>query len=77
MTDPTSNPMDRATKSPPSAETGRSSCWWTIAAENREMYAEYLADEFRIAQAGDGPEALEMVLALSPDLVVMDLMLRR
>jgi CheY-like chemotaxis protein len=44
-------------------------------AENREMYAEFLADEFRIAQAGDGHEALEMALALIPDLVVMDLML--
>lgn len=40
------------------------------------MYAEYLEfSGFRVAEAADGPEALEKVAALLPDLVVMDLSL--
>jgi CheY-like chemotaxis protein len=44
--------------------------------DNREMYAEYLmAMGYRTAEAGDGAVALEMVVALLPALVVMDLSL--
>ncbi len=43
--------------------------------ESREMYAEYLSDEFTIAQAGDGAEAIDRAVALQPDVVVMDLVL--
>jgi len=75
MTDPTSNPMDAGYEVASERRDRSLVLLVDDCAENREMYAEYLADEFRIAQAGDGPEALEMVLALSPDLVVMDLML--
>jgi len=44
-------------------------------AESREMYAEYLGDEFAIAQAGTGTEAIDCAVALLPDIVVMDLVL--
>src|SRR5882672_5285393 len=44
-------------------------------AESREMYAEYLGEEFAIAQAGSGPEAIDCAVALHPDIVVMDLVL--
>lgn len=43
--------------------------------DSREMYAEYLGDEFAIAQAGNGLEAIDQALALLPDVVVMDLTL--
>jgi len=44
-------------------------------AENREMYAEYLGDEFAIAEAASGFEAIDQAVNLQPDLVVMDLAL--
>ncbi len=44
-------------------------------AENREMYAEYLGDEFAIAEAASGLEAIEQAVNLQPDLIVMDLTL--
>ncbi len=42
--------------------------------ETREMYAEYFVYEgFRVAHATDGEHALLKVIALMPDVVVMDL----
>ena len=42
--------------------------------DSRVMYAEYLARSgYRVAQAGDGKEALALARALLPDVVVMDL----
>jgi len=75
ITDPTSGPMNSSQQM--ASKSGDRSLVLLVddCAENREMYAEFLADEFRIAQAGDGYEALEMALAIIPDLVVMDLML--
>jgi CheY-like chemotaxis protein len=44
--------------------------------DNREMYAEYLVYAgYRVAQAGNGAEALDLAYELHPDLVVMDLSL--
>ena len=44
--------------------------------DNREMYAEYLGfSGFRVAEAGDGHEALDKAFTLLPDLIVMDLSL--
>jgi len=44
--------------------------------DNREMYAIYLTHTgFRVAEAGNGHEALEQAFALLPDLIVMDLSL--
>lgn len=41
--------------------------------DSRVMYAEYLARSgYRVAQAGDGKEALALARALLPDVVVMD-----
>jgi two-component system, cell cycle response regulator DivK len=45
-------------------------------ADNREMYAEYLAFlGYRVAQAVNGQEAVDMALAGRPDAIVMDLSL--
>lgn len=45
-------------------------------ADQREMYADYLASEgFRVATASDGRGAIEQAADLRPDLVVMDLSL--
>jgi CheY-like chemotaxis protein len=42
----------------------------------REMYAEYLQfSGFRVAEAGDGAEALEKAFAMLPDIILMDLSL--
>jgi CheY-like chemotaxis protein len=42
--------------------------------DNRQMYAEYLEYEgYRVEQAHDGEEALALVRAMRPDLIVMDL----
>ncbi len=42
----------------------------------REMYAEYLQfSGFRVAEAGNGNDAIEKALALRPDLILMDLSL--
>jgi two-component system, cell cycle response regulator DivK len=44
--------------------------------DNREMYAMYLGHSgFRVAEAANGQEALELAFALVPDLIVMDLSL--
>jgi CheY-like chemotaxis protein len=44
--------------------------------DNREMYALYLRHfGFRVAEAGNGHEALEQAFAQGPDLIVMDLSL--
>jgi two-component system cell cycle response regulator DivK len=42
----------------------------------REMYAEYLQfSGFRVAEAKNGNEAVELAFALKPDLILMDLSL--
>jgi CheY-like chemotaxis protein len=42
----------------------------------REMYAEsLLVSGFRVAQAADGAQAVELALSLSPDVILMDLSL--
>jgi two-component system, cell cycle response regulator DivK len=42
----------------------------------REMYAEYLQfSGFRVAEAGNGNEAVERAFELRPDLILMDLSL--
>jgi len=42
--------------------------------DNRVIYAEFLTFRgYRVAEAADGLEALDKVLALQPDLVVLDL----
>ena len=44
--------------------------------DNRAMYAEYLAySGYRVEQASDGEEALELTRRLRPDVVVMDMSL--
>jgi CheY-like chemotaxis protein len=44
--------------------------------DNREMYAEYFSYfKFRVAEAGNGVEALEKAFAEVPDVVIMDLSL--
>jgi two-component system cell cycle response regulator DivK len=44
--------------------------------DNRQMYAEFLAfSGLRVAEAGNGHEALEKATALMPDVIVMDLSL--
>jgi len=44
--------------------------------DSRELYAEYLGGcGFRVAEAIDGNQALEMAFALCPDVIVMDLTL--
>jgi two-component system cell cycle response regulator DivK len=44
--------------------------------DNREMYAMYLTHAgLKVAEAGDGDEALAQAFSLLPDLVVMDLSL--
>jgi len=44
--------------------------------DNREMYAEYLADcGFRVIEAKNGKEAIEQAFARSPNVIVMDLSL--
>lgn len=45
-------------------------------ADAREMYVEYLSiSGFRVAEAGDGLEAVEKTKALKPAIVLMDLSL--
>jgi len=44
--------------------------------DNREMYAMYLEQAgLRVAEAGNGHEALDQAFSLQPDLIVMDLSL--
>ena len=44
--------------------------------DNRAMYAEYLAHSgYRVEQAANGEEAVEITRRLKPDVVVMDLSL--
>jgi CheY-like chemotaxis protein len=45
--------------------------------DTRQMYAEYLGSAFRVLEAGDGQEALEMMRAQPPDILVTDLSLPR
>lgn len=45
-------------------------------ADAREMYVEYLSvSGFRVAEAGDGQQAVELAKSLKPDVVLMDLSL--
>lgn len=44
-------------------------------ADTREMYAEFLSDSFEVLQAGDGAEALTLLEASVPALVITDLTL--
>ena len=44
--------------------------------DNREMYAMYLDHSgFRVAEAANGQEALDLAFALAPNVIVMDLSL--
>jgi CheY-like chemotaxis protein len=43
--------------------------------DTRQMYAEFLADAFDVATAPDGSEALDLMRAHRPDLVITDLSL--
>jgi CheY-like chemotaxis protein len=44
--------------------------------DNREMYAEFLAfSGFRVMQASNGKEALDLAFANRPDIIIMDLSL--
>jgi CheY-like chemotaxis protein len=44
--------------------------------DNREMYAEYLSySGYRVEQASDGEQAVELAQRIRPDVVVMDLSL--
>jgi two-component system, cell cycle response regulator DivK len=43
--------------------------------DTRQMYAEFLAGEFDVATAPDGTEALDLMRAHRPDLVITDLSL--
>jgi two-component system, cell cycle response regulator DivK len=44
-------------------------------ADTRQMYAEFLGTEFEVLTAADGVEALKMMSAHAPDLLVTDLSL--
>ena len=44
-------------------------------ADTREMYAEFLSESFEVIQAGDGAEALTLLEASVPALVITDLTL--
>jgi CheY-like chemotaxis protein len=44
-------------------------------AETRQMYAEYLGETFDVMQAADGQEALDLVAASIPALIITDLTL--
>lgn len=44
-------------------------------ADTRQMYAEFLGIEFEVLAAADGMEALRMMRAHAPDLIVTDLSL--
>ena len=44
-------------------------------AETRQMYAEYLGETFDVMQAGDGQEALDIIAANVPALIITDLTL--
>ncbi len=43
--------------------------------DTRQMYAEFLGDLFDVMQAGEGQQALEMMRARRPDVVITDLSL--
>jgi CheY-like chemotaxis protein len=43
--------------------------------DTRQMYAEFLGDSFDVVQAGDGAQALELVRARHPDIIITDLSL--
>jgi len=43
--------------------------------DTRQMYAEFLADAFDVATAPDGTEALDLMRAHPPDLLITDLSL--
>ena len=45
--------------------------------DSREMYAEFLRDEFDVLEAGDGVAALAIIEQSRPDVVVTDLALPR
>jgi CheY-like chemotaxis protein len=48
------------------------------ARDNREMYAGYLSENgFRVAEAGDGVEAVKLTRELQPAVVVLDLEMPR
>jgi CheY-like chemotaxis protein len=44
-------------------------------AETRQMYAEYLGETFDVMQAADGQEALALVAATVPALIITDITL--
>lgn len=44
-------------------------------ADTRLMYAEFLGEQFEVLEAGDGEEALAVLRARIPDLVITDLSL--
>jgi CheY-like chemotaxis protein len=43
--------------------------------DTRQMYAEFFADQYHVMQAGDGAEALSLMQADRPDIVITDLSL--
>src|SRR5262244_2643057 len=46
--------------------------------DTRELYAQYLvAKGFHVESAADGPSALRLIVAMVPDVIVMDLSLPR
>jgi CheY-like chemotaxis protein len=45
--------------------------------DTRQMYAEYLGSAFRVLEAADGQEALEVMRSQPPDLLITDLSLPR
>jgi DNA-binding response OmpR family regulator len=45
--------------------------------DTRQMYAEFLGNSFEVEEAGDGQQALDVIRARRPDLVITDLSLPR
>ena len=44
-------------------------------ADTRQMYAEFFTEQFHVLQAGDGSQALDVMDARRPDIVITDLSL--
>ena len=44
-------------------------------ADTRQMYAEFLGQQFRVVEAADGQQAIDMMRAGAPDLLITDLSL--